>query len=432
MVIDLGLDRSPPLPGARPGWSRQRLRASWGRRRRPVVAGIGVLAVLAVFAPDPAPAPSPLLQVAEREPAGEDFLILGDVLLIGRSSAVGEVVPTWSAHQLPTGDYRWSATAWPASTAPSAPILTVAAQPESAAARDPATGAVLWSVTGQVELVPEAGLAMVREDARLVRIPFAEPFEAQVVYLQLTMVDLATGRPRWSARSERGWEVVAGPSAVVTVDRDGTVEVRDPWSGEVRATAWMPDAVDALFHTVTPDAFVVVYQGGDVDALVHAYSLDSLSVRWQVEVPPPPDRGSELRPDRRAVQWRHPVRSGVLDLRTGEVVTVPGSRSWALVLDDVVVFGDTAERPREVVHRGTGRVIADLSGWWLVRPGDDRPGQLLLTHYGSGDTTLATVDLATGRLSYLGREPSLLSGCQAFDGGLVCSGNGRVSLWRWR
>jgi hypothetical protein len=395
-----------------------------------VVAGIGVLAVLAVFAPDPAPAPSPLLQVAEREPAGEDFLIMGDLLFIGSFSAVDGAPPTWSVHQLPVGDYRWSVPEVPLAAAPEGPVVTVAAFTDTSTARDPATGTALWSAHGLVTPMPGADVAVVTGDPW-----FTDEGPFRVRYRNLAVVDLATGAPRWSARSDHGWQVVGGPSAVVTVDLEGVVEVRDLATGAVRATAVVPEAsVGAVNQVVAGDAFVVVHGSEDsFTLLVRAHSLSSLTVRWEAEVALFRDGDFlDLSMGQASVQWSGQAGSGLLDLRTGEVFTVAGSRPSARVLGDVIVWAEGSEWPREVVHRATGQVLADLAGWRLVEPGQDPPDHLLLTRVSAGGTTLGRFDPATAHLSYLGRVPQLLSGCQAFDGGLVCTVDRRLSLWRWR
>lgn len=436
-VIDLGA--IGPLPEPYAG-ARRTLPWWWRRWRRPAAAVTAlVLAGLAASAPDPAPT-SPLVLVADLGSGVAHLVIAGDLLLVEQTTR-GEP-PVWSAHRLPAGDYLWS-TADQLSFSDGrsqgdGPILTSNANGSQATvARDRDTGAVVWSArTPFVTPAPDAGVVVRTDPIRWIPTEGEGEWESEGEfsrfewYDRVVVADRDTGVARWSERSEDGWRVAVGEVAVVLLDRDGTLDVRELETGRTRASFTLPEAEpDSL--SVVGDT-VVAASTESASPVVRGHPLDAPTRPWEatVEVGDP---GGMLA-TREFVQVWDGSETSLVDFRDGRTYTVPGDRTErARLLDSVIFFIDSAYRIREVVNRTTGDVIADLTGWQLVEPGTDSPDHLLLSSSPpTGGTILGRLDLATGEMSYLGHVPAWLSGCHSFDRGLVCSGQGGLSLWRWR
>jgi hypothetical protein len=444
-VIDLGLDRSPVPPDPRPRWSRvrwrrwwRRWRTWWGRWRRPVTTGLLAAAVLAAFGPEPNAPSSPLILSAERGPRVSDFMIVEDLLFI--QEAVRGEPPMWSAHALPTGDYLWATVEGPLSGGGDGPVLTQFndGRPVTVA-RDRVTGAVLWSARRQIVLpVPDTRLVLQADNPWLA---IEEEGEGEGLGVDVALLrhhhvavrDGQTGDLLWSETSEKGWLFGHSASAVVLIDRDGVVEVRDPASGGMRARAVMPELA-TWQPQVVGDSLVVRsdWEVGRQVRQVRAYGLETLAPRWDAAVDLDHDGAIEMLDTSRYLMWVNRSGTHVLDYRDGEVYSVAGGGSgWPLLYSDRIVFMN-GDYVGQVVERTSGRVIAEPAGWRLAGPGTDAPDRLVLIRNSAAGTLLSSLDLATGQMTHLGREPELLSGCRSFDGGLVCLAGGRLALWRWR
>lgn len=431
-VIDLGADRSPPSPYSESPWPGPHLRRRW---RRPAAGVVTLLAALVVSVPDPAPPVSPLVLVAEQSRVAH-VMIVGDVLLVEQQTPSDEP-SVFSAHLLPTGDYLWSTTDrlsfHDGRSHGGRPILTRQATRESAVARDPHTGAVVWTARAPaVTPVPGAGMVVQWEV-----IPYA-PVEAEDEipvrrfswHTRVMVADGDTGRVLWSERSEDGWRLAFSEVAVVLLGRDGTLEVRELATGRTRVSFAFPEAEpDSL--DVVGDTVVTVSESG-ARTVVRGYPIDAPTPRWETTV----ELGGsgEMLRGSQFIQWTDGPATMLTDYRHGVTHTAPARRAghpW--LLDDTIVFMAARDHVREVVDRATGELIADATGWRLVEPSTSAPDHLLLFRTArTGGAELARLDLTTGEMTYPGRAQFTWSGCHSFDGGLACLDRNRLQLWRWR
>jgi hypothetical protein len=423
-TIDLGLDRVPPSLDDRRGLSLPRLR-HW---RSPGLLTLLLALVLGTASPEgQALPPSPLTLVAEHEAVG-DYRIVGDVLLTTEATPDRDDVTGWSAYQLPSGVAVWS-TPDELVILPGAADLIVTYREGAGGQQwsflDPASGAVLWSVTGRVEPV-EGGAAML-----VTRSP--RPGGPDWWLREVAVIDATTGDSSWKAEVDDDWRVLASAAGVVLINSSGAVEVRDIGTGELRASGRVPGPEDDYGHWVVGDALVVVdHFGAAGQPRVHAYDLGTLALRWEAPVGPPGAQTAwSARISQDSFYWHTGASSGVLDFRTGASYAVEQQRAGdVLLLAEAVVFRDSAARPREVVNRRTGEVIASLDDWQLVEPHDET-GHLLLTRPIHDTTMLARLDLTSGDLTYVGIVPAPLARCHTFDDGVVCRGP-TLTVWRWR
>jgi outer membrane protein assembly factor BamB len=451
-VIDLGERRVPPAPYASSLWSRARLRRQWRRWRYAVKTTATVLSALTVIVPGASPPVSPLLQVAQRGPGVTGHLVVGDVLLIANQS--GAEPPVWSAHQLPTGDYLWTTTDRLAldrsGQPPLGPVLTTpSGGGDVIHARDPATGRVLWSSRRGPDVArPQADVSI---GDTLGPIPGTGLFlqgawrgqvhhvDGQVIdfgphyHHHVAVVSGVDGTVQWSDRSTDGWRLAYGGSAVVLLDRSGTVIVRDPRTGRTRASGTLPEPEPDSLHVVGDSIVTTTLEG--FTWVVGGYAVDSLTPRWRKTVD---ITGShDILVTTTHLLMSDGSASTLVDFRDGREYTVPGRYGGGVrLLAETVVFMSTLDSVGPVVDRGSGRVIADMRGWRLVEPATGSPGHLLFLHPVESDGLgagrhLARLDLATGELGHLGRLPAVVSGCEEFRGGVVCR-DPRLSLWRWR
>jgi hypothetical protein len=430
-TIDLGLNRAPPAPLSSP-WPPD----WWPGTRRVALSAALLVGLVGGFAPAAPAAPSPLMVVAERTAFGEDFVILGDVLFISGSprGAAGE--PVWSGHQLPTGDYLWTTPDRPAVvTGDGGPVWTVRHHPQDGPqwiARDPETGAELWSTGQPVDSVPGTGVGLLHEDPWLERGSGDQIMNTW--HRRLSVVEQATGASLWSVESDAGWRAVAGADGVLLIDHAGRAEFRDLLTGGVRVTRPVPELVPAMLISVR-DGTVLAVNLHSPEPELSAYHVETLDRAWQL-VAWPRDASGTLRLGGGLdfLFWHTESETGVVDTQTGGVLTLPEPRTGSpLAVGESFVLTQGTERlPREVIHRTTGEVTVDLQGWTLVQPSNPAPRRLLLLRQVAGGTLVASLDGVNGQVHYLGVEPRRLTDCSSFDGGLVCRYGGRIGVWRWR
>ena len=413
-----------PAAGADPGWPVRRLWWRWWRaRRRPVLLGAAALLALAVLTAG-VPQPAAVTPTMVRDVPRERFIVVGDLLFLPEP----ERGRSWAVHSLPDGEYRWSLPVDlpgypPGWLAPDGTLLGWRGGP----ARDPATGEVRWSRPG-LSALPWSAVGLVESDMALdtrAAVVADVHYRTRVAH-RLAGVDLTTGEVRWSARYLAGVRpMLAGTPAapqVVSVARDGVLEVRDLASGRVRArrTVLEPDLAFRTEAVAVIDG-VLVLRDWRAGWIMHGYALPSLTVLWS----------AELRAGLRAeacgrLVCLHPATQGPPSY-TEAVDPATGAMAWRTLAGEVRPMGgrllllDREGVLRGPLDPGTGRVLRDLTGWLPVPSAPPDAARLtMVAPAGGGRTRLAGLDLATLAFTRLGSAPGELTGCQGFPGGVVC------------
>lgn len=234
---------------------------------------------------------------------------------------------------------------------------------------------------------------------------------------RLTVADLATGRPIWSATAVTS--AMDGDAwHLVTIDRDGRATVRAVADGRVLAgpagvgidkRTWNGEYPEPLTTITVLDGRLYVLG----TSYVAAYQPGDLTRLWRTKVSRLP---ASLRACGDAVCAQGPKGVTVLDAATGAVRwTDP---RWRTVAPDWLVTGDARAAAR--VDPATGRVVRDLDG--AVPAGD-------LALRTDRDHTWV-LRLRDGRV--VGRLPPFApAGCVRHAPYLACPTDGRaVTVWR--
>ncbi|WP_432904927.1 PQQ-binding-like beta-propeller repeat protein [Micromonospora matsumotoense] len=248
-------------------------------------------------------------------------------------------------------------------------------------------------------------------------------------------VDPSTGRTRWSASMSPAatlYRTAAdGVDRIVTVKPPGPVEVWDARRGVRLHRA-------QLDHEGTPSntGFEIV---GDLLLAVQAntgrltgYGLDGLDRRWEVPLTTPvffTPCGSLLC----ALGEAGGVRA--LDPATGR--TVWQDARWGF--DSEVYGGRVAAsslggggwHPLVVLDVASGRQVADLGIWKLVRPTTPAGPGLGMRPAGEGRMVVADLDVAAARVRVLDVLPAVSGDCQTDAELLLCRlVDGTFGVWR--
>jgi hypothetical protein len=376
VMIELGTGHGAVDEDSRPPAERRRMSA---RARLAVASGVLVMGCAAA-----APAEAALASEATvPAPLGAIVSVTGDALVVSDPSDDPRPGSTLTAYALPSGSARWSVT-MPRSAVYTAEragdVMLVTRRDElrrragtTALAAD--TGRTRWQRPGAVLTADGHATGVNVTEVRSVSGRGWRTTGA------VTGIDLATGRARWHAdlRSTAVVRVVPEPAAVLVLNDDGRLEVRDLETGRLRAERRLPPADYAQDNPQVADGLLVLrhYQGRR--ALLTGYDLATLATRWE-------------RPDQaRAARW---VPCGdVLCARTPD-------DHWTL---------DPA----------TGRVAwqrGDGQPWRSVRGSDDR---LVLRDLDDRRTLVAS-EMATARPQVVGALPPGVGDCRAGDVAIVC------------
>jgi hypothetical protein len=308
---------------------------------------------------------------------------------------------------------------------------------------DPATGATLWSRPGAPIGLAADGLLL------FARAPTGRcaPVAAGDPKLSISAV-APDGTARWTydLPDAAPFDIALGPDGLLrwllTIARDGRVEVRETASGTVVSDGHVdevgPPGTDTPTVQGAPRLDVVgdlltvsIVDGGNVR--VSAYRLGSLQRRWLVHVTAAGGFGAFVQ-GVACGRWLCLVYpSGVL-----AVDPATGGTGWRWDLSPVAIFGHRLlgtdgdlGQTLHLIDGETGRTVVLLPHWQLV-PALGRSGRdVVVERPGTHATTLGVLDLATGRLRVLGNVPDFVNGCQPIDGGVVCtSRNTVVRAWR--
>lgn len=423
-VIELGELRGDPDPGPRP------------RRRRPVGRPYLLLGVLLAALPALAGAVPPAGRVTVTVPGGpgaEPFL-LGDRLYV--------VEP---ADPDRGGGRELVAYRRPARGQPTVLWRT----PLPAGGTDPG----LWERDGTLLLsgrgASDTGYRTSTVDARTGRIGWQQPGIAvpagDALLVQtvdgegtatLRRVDPVTGATRWTVPTgSRAVDLrfgAAGVDRIVLADPAGPVEVRDPASGApLVARNVRPGELPSYQRTLVAGELLLVIRAGGAE--VTAYDLDRLERRWTAALPllAYAHRCAAL-----LCAYRQTGGMWAVDPATG--VTRWSDPRWQAVLADaggrLLVAGVVGGGPAQaVLDAASGRVLAELRGWDVIRR-DDPAGPVVAVRPGrDGRLLVADWDLATARARVRDALPGVLGDCRIGGDALLCRlTGGGFGLWELR
>ncbi|MFI6760690.1 hypothetical protein ACIBF5_16310 [Micromonospora sp. NPDC050417] len=460
VLIDLGLDRGESIADDDAGTGR-----SWSRRRRRWAALAAGVALLLVPGASAAPVPPPLAEVATLTVAPDrGFVLTRDRLFVGLTGAggIGQYV---SAYESGRGRLLWT-TGYDLSTNAGGLVEQVGDVVLIRVFRhgvayttgiDAATGAIRWSVPGQVEVLADGRTGMTSEDvfaadARLVDPSrpvsnvyydapsgrsYLDPPVGQVVHL----IDLGSGAPLWNSAplgmviSTRLPVVADRPDAesmLVVMTPEGRVELREARTGVVRRS--LP-VVGPWTPTVRIVGDLLLVQRGASD--VTGYALDTLTPRWTQKL----SRQNVVV----AACGEHPCvqnesGSWPLDPATGEetVAETPPTRTPTTII--LHNGGLSIELDMEhggllrTVDPATGGTVAGLSGWnFMAYAAADGPVLLTRGTGAEGPTWFGLIEPGATEVRLLGRVPGQAHECQLAANVIACKGRPDViHLWRYR
>jgi outer membrane protein assembly factor BamB len=436
----------PGLDAPWPGWSRLRRAAS--RRVWWTTAAVTVLLMLttgAAAAPRP-PWLVPHFTVPTRMNGDVWPQVSDQVLYVNEFTNTAQLL---TAYRLSDGALLWQAAE--ASLWYDLPVrftyqVTGDGLPrEETIALDPDTGWERWSAPGGPAAVADGMLLLSRElpepDPRDGPLPAGE----QRPYFALTAVDRDTGHEVWSLPSVHlhsyAYDGSGLATRLVTLDRDGQLTSYDVGSGDPVATVSGAAGSGTADPSVTGDLVLI---RSPVDSLVTAYDVETLALRWRIDVAV----------DIVDIVSCGPViclnltdgRPQAIDPATGELVW---SATWSSS-EPYYGYQPGPPWPSEfilmntwVVDARTGEPVIDLGEWTPAYPGwaspssVDTPGVMLTRHERrsgreTGFTWFAQLDPDAPRIDVLGGVPDDGSGCFPDFRLVVCPARGEVHVWRTR
>ena len=271
-------------------------------------------------------------------------------------------------------------------------------------------GPLYWSATGE---------------------PHTQPPERTI----LRGLDLATGRPLWSAVSRGSVYVVPGSgdaTGFVVIAADGlTLRAADTGAAiRQRALARSPGA-DVSFPEIAGDLLLLRHDNPDGGGVATAYAMDTFERRWQMAEPA--DDGSagtciglpcRQEPGGMAVL---DARRGVALWHAGPHVNLVRHGPYTLEVQGV------SNRPLGLRDPRTGRVLVDLRGWETLADGDD-DAPLVLFRAVPPDGRAAFGVLAPGsrEVQPLGLAGGRVRECASDDRYVACRVAEGVEVWSYR
>lgn len=417
VVIDLGTGWREPLPEDL-------------RPRRPVrLTALGLALALAVVLGGAAPYPGPreLGRIALTTTT-DAFQIIGDQLVVQDGARL-------SGHRLTDGTPLWSVPVPPSSGGASlrSPVpgtVLVSLQdgrgrPYTAAV-DTARGVLLWEAEAAQAPIGGTADAVVLQDER--------------GDSGFTVRELSTGRVRWSGRGmvtvdpDRA-AAAEGPLSLWVLSASGTVTEHDLRDGRVLRTG--------VAEVGQGDPRYLLALGGE---LLIDYAVDGVSRQVRLDrrslAPVPPERPFVRRLDCGAywcvvsqlLMEPAEIPMEVVDKVTGAVV----HRMAADRLVEAGRWGLLQAEPQPgvrglplatLIEPGTGRLLAELTGWELLL---DQPRPVELLVRGPSDGPVQFARLTPAGLEAVAELPGRVGRCAFAQRVLVCSvENDRLTLWRW-
>ncbi|MER5703228.1 PQQ-binding-like beta-propeller repeat protein [Micromonospora sp. NPDC002296] len=254
----------------------------------------------------------------------------------------------------------------------------------------------------------------------------------------LRVVDLPSGRPRWSAPMHRGRTVYDHRSAevdrVVLIPESGRIEVRDAGSGAVVLTSDPGRGGSPGYQGVGLAGellLVTANNGVDGSRRVTAYGLAALDRRWELDLSPDEyleecgdllcvgsrEAGlSALDPATRRPRWVNPRWQRFVAARGGRLLVAADDRVAAVEL--------------AVLDAATGRTIAELGRWELMpNQGQDEPlfgGRRTR----EGGLLVAELDPAGAVARWFDVLPDVVEDCYSSGRDLLCRRANGTYGWR--
>jgi len=434
MVIDLGLDREPPVA---------RLR-DWGRRAghwRPVALALVAVLLLAVTASGPAPAPSLTLAASFALDRRTDFVVLGDRLYVSVASPERVGPPTehrWllSAYELPTGRPLWTAPYESSveqfvdvQAADGLLLVTGLVGGEGIStpttAVDAASGRVLWTLPTRVAVSDDGRTGLI---GGLLRA--GEPTGPTV-----RAVDLATGQDLWKATFPAPTMVrpVPGGRAVTVTNGDGggRAEVRDVRTGAVLVSrAVLPPGAGPTLTVTVGDSLVLGYQDAEGARGVAAYAADTLAPRWSRVITE--DGVRRFSPCGSLVCTPGAVGVEAIDPATGALVWHTTEADAVFDAGGVLV-ADAQPAGLAAVDPATGRTLYDLGGLETVLAPRTEYGLVSVGRTVGDDRSWVSLARPhTAEPRPLGVLPYRVWDCVSGDRSLVCRvPDDKLSIWTY-
>ncbi|GAA4172865.1 hypothetical protein GCM10022251_70070 [Phytohabitans flavus] len=434
MVIDLGLDREPPVARLR-DWGRRP--AQWRSLALALVAAL----LLTVTASGPAPAPSLTLTASFGLERRTDFVVIGDRLYVSVASPdrAGPTDHRWllSAYELPSGRPLWAApyessfeqfvdvqqatgmvlvTGLVGGDGISTPTTAV----------DSATGRVLWTLPTRVAVADDGRTGVI---GGLLRP--GEPAGHSV-----RAVDLTTGRDLWKATFPASTTVRPVPNGrAVTVtsgDGGGRAEVRDVRTGAVLASqAVLPPGAGPTLSATVGDSLLLGYQDGKGDRGVAAYATDTLELRWRRVINE--DDVRRFSPCGPLVCTPSPFGVEAIDPATGTLVWHTDDADAVFDVGGLLV-ADAQPAGLAAVDPATGRTLFDLGGLETVLNARTEHGLISVGRkVGDDRTWLSLAKPHTAAPRPLGVVPYRVWDCAAGERSVVCRVPGdQLNIWTYR
>jgi hypothetical protein len=434
MVIDLGLDREPPVA---------RLR-DWGRRPglwRPVALALVAVSLFALTTSGPAPAPSLTLAASLALDRRTDFVVFGDRLYVSEASPERAGPPAehrWllSAYELPSGRPLWTAPYESSveqfvDVQPADGLILVTglvggegiSTPTTAV--DTASGRVRWTLPTRVAVADDGRTGVIGG----LRRP-GEPTGSTV-----RAVDLTTGRDLWKASFPAPTTVRPVPDGrAVTVTnghRLGRAEVRDVRTGDVLASrAVLPPGAGPNISVTVGDSLLLGYQEEGGVPGIAAYAADTLQLRWRRPVTE--DDVRRFAPCGALVCT--PGVGGVeaIDPATGALVWHSTDADAVFDLGGVLV-ADAQPAGLAAVDPATGRTLFDLGG--LENAPSPRTGHGLISvrrTIGDDRSWLSIAKPHAAAPRPLGVMPYRVWDCVAGERSVACRvPDDKLSIWTY-
>jgi outer membrane protein assembly factor BamB len=268
-------------------------------------------------------------------------------------------------------------------------------------------GPLYWSSTGQ---------------------PHTEPPEQTTV----RALDLATGRPLWSADEHGSVYVVpaAGDATGFVVVAADDLTERAAATG--RIIRQHPLTVgDVSYPDVDGDVLLLRHQEPDGSGVATAYSLDTLAPIWRLTEPADTGNGSSCtdlpcRADASGVTVLDPRRGTPL-WHAGTFVQLIRRGAGTLQIQGASGLPQRLRDPRH------GVVLAQLSDWDSVADSDpDDPIVLFRAEPPDGHAAFAVVPPGGHGVQPLGRAAGQVRECSADDRHIVCRTGGAIQVWSYR
>ncbi|MGV9211991.1 outer membrane protein assembly factor BamB family protein [Micromonospora sp. RB23] len=421
-VIDLGELRHGPDPDPLP-----RPPSGRGRRTRAALVALLVLVGLATSTPYPRRVGTTLPATA-----GADAVLFDDVVFL--VEPIGATRQrTLTATRLPGGTPAWR-TSLPAEgrywgvARYGDTLLAIGYETGSEGAGtltialDPRTGAYRWQQPGRPILLPDGAILLWSTENEAVGA--------------LRAVDACCGTVRWQASVEAGADLTPRDGErwvdrLVLLRGNGQFEVRDATTGTVRARANLPvppGGTPRVMQVV--DDLLVTVDGSP--SVMTAYGLDHLDRRWQI-----PAVGETYVSACGVLLCLQSQSGGMrtVDAATGEPRWADDRWGWVwpyadrLLATEVSSAGPGAE-DLVVLDPPTGRVLARLGRWEIVRYDVDKP-LIGVRRHPDGGLVVAELDVRSGTVRVLDVLRDAAGDCRAAAGLLLCRRrDAAFGVWR--